>query len=139
MRFVDVYNPETGIKQSVPEHFLDDPILGRNLRKTPSQLALDGELGQAPTSESTVAEIREFAANAEIDLTGLSRKAELLGAVQAVVGTDPLPEPVPAGDVDVLPESDVELGAGVPDTSEIPTSTDGTPPADNSAAAAGQE
>ena len=27
-RFIDVYNPDTGIKQRVPEHFLDDPVLG---------------------------------------------------------------------------------------------------------------
>lgn len=134
-RFVDAYNPETGIKQSVPEHFLDDPILGRSLRKTPSQRALDGELGQAPTDESTIAEIRDFANEAEIDLAGLTRKPDLLGAVQAVVGTDPLPEPVPAGDVAVLPDADPELAAGEPD----PTSPDGTPPSDNSAADAGQE
>lgn len=134
-RFVDVYNPETGIKQSVPEHFLDDPILGRNLRKTPSQRALDGELGQAPTADSTIADIRVFADEAEIDVTGLSLKAELLERVQTVVGTDPLPEPVPAGDVDVEADSDIDSPAGEPD----PTSTDGNQPDANSAAAAGQE
>lgn len=158
-RFVDVYNPDTGIKQSVPEHFLDDPVLGRNLRKTPAQRALDGELGQAPTSESTIPEIKAFAADAEIDLAGLSRKDDLLAAVRAVVGTDPLPEPVPAGDVDVLPETDVEAPAGmrpiegmdrngdpldadqngVIDVVDTPTSTDDTESSDNSAAAAGQE
>lgn len=138
MRFVDAYNPETGIKQSVPEHFLDDPILGRNLRKTPSQLALDGELGQAPTEDSTIEEIREFADSADIDLTGLTRKAELLGAVQAVVGTDPLPEPVPAGDVDVMPDGDIEAAAGaVPVVA--PTSTDGTEPSDETPATGDEE
>jgi hypothetical protein len=138
-RFVDVFNPETGIKQSVPEHFLDDPILGRSLRKTPSQRALDGELGQAPTADSTIAEIKAFADEAEIDVAGLRKHDELLSAVQAVVGTDPLPEPVPAGDVDVLPGGDIELGAGVTDTGDATTSPDGNQPDDNSAAAAGQE
>lgn len=133
-RFIDVYNPETGIKQSVPEHFLDDPILGRSLRKTPQQRALDGELGQAPTADSTIAEIREFADEAEIDVNGLRKHDELLGAVQAVVGTDPLPEPVPAGEVAVVTDTDPELAAG-----EIPTSTDVTESSDETPAAGDEE
>lgn len=142
-RFVDVYNPDTGIKQSVPEHFLDDPILGRNLRKTPQQRALDGELGPAPTADSTVAEIRDFAGEAEIDVKGLTKKDELLERVQGVVGTDPLPEPVPAGDVAVQPDGDVDTPVGEPDPVDEdvddPTSTDDNGSSDNSAAAAGQE
>ncbi len=134
-RFVDAYNPATGIKQSVPEHFLDDPVLGRTLRKTPSQRALDGELGPAPTVDSTVPEIRAFAQAADVDVTGLSRKDELLAAVLAVVGTEPLPEPTPTGVVvDVMPEGDVETPAGVD-----PTSTDGTLPADETPAAGDKE
>lgn len=138
-RFVDVYNPETGIKQSVPEHFLDDPILGRNLRKTPAQRALDGELGQAPTADSTVADIRAFADEAEIDITGLTRKDDLLGAVRAVVGTDPLPEPVPAGDVDVETGTSPELPVGEQPVGETPTSTDGTPLSDETPATGDEE
>lgn len=132
--FVDVYDVNTGIKQRVPAHFLDDPVLGRNIKKTPSQRALDGELGQAPTADSTVAEIRAFAEDAEIDVTGLRKHDELLAAVQAVVGTDPLPEPVPAGDVAVMLEGDIDAPAGTP-----PTSTDGTESSDETPAAGDEE
>lgn len=131
--FVDVYDVNTGIKQRIPAHFLADPILGRHFKKAPSQRALDGELGQAPTADSTVLEIRKFAEDAEIDVTGLSRKDDLLDAIRSVVGAAPLPKPTPAGDVDVMPEGDVEVVAGTP------TSTDATAAPDNSAAAAGQE
>ncbi|WP_248582601.1 hypothetical protein [Nocardioides sp. InS609-2] len=134
--FVEVYDTITGLKQRVPAHFVDDPILGRNIQKTPSQRALEGQLGQAPTEASTVAEIRSFADEAEIDVSGLRKHADLLGAVQAVVGTDPLPEPA-------TPGVDVELGGGPSTDVDTPIgdtpSPDGTEPSDNSAADAGQE
>jgi hypothetical protein len=47
-QFVDVYSLTTGLKQRVPRVWLDDPILGRDFRKTPSQRELDGELPPGP-------------------------------------------------------------------------------------------
>lgn len=35
--FVDAYSKTTGKKQRVPAYFLDHPVLGKNLRKTPLQ------------------------------------------------------------------------------------------------------
>jgi hypothetical protein len=115
--FTEVHDTRTGLKQRVPTVWLDDPILGRFIKKTPSQRALDGELGQAPTEDSTVPQIRKFAEAAEIDITGLAKKDELLAAVRAVVGTDPLPVGVDASGVAVQPDpvgADVETPAGEP-------------------------
>lgn len=33
--WVDVYSKTTGQKQTVPSHYLDNPVLSRDLRKTP--------------------------------------------------------------------------------------------------------
>lgn len=33
--FVEVYAKATGRKQSVPRHFLDDPVLSAGIRRTP--------------------------------------------------------------------------------------------------------
>ena len=117
--FTQVYDTRTGTKQRVPTHWLGDPVLGRFIKKTPSQRALDGELGPAPTDESTVKEIRAFAEDADIDVTGLAVKAELLDAVRAVVGNDPLPEP--AADEGVAVQ---DPGAGA----DIDTPAGQTPP-----------
>jgi hypothetical protein len=46
--FVDAYSVTTGVKQRIPRHWLDDPVLGRDFRKTPSQRELDGELPPRP-------------------------------------------------------------------------------------------
>lgn len=118
--FSDVLDVRTGAKQRVPTEWLTHPLLGRHIKKTPAQRALDGELGHAPTDDSTVAEIRSFADNAGIDLTGLKKKPELLDAVRAVIGTDPLPEPTADQDVAVVsdpPGTDLDTPAGAPPAS----------------------
>lgn len=130
--FTEVYDTRTGLKQRVPAAWLGDPVLGRFIVKTPSQRALDGELGQAPTDESTVKDIRAFAAEADIDVTGLTKKDDLLAAVRAVVGTDPLPEP--AADQGVAVEAavvggDVETPAGETPAGDAPPATSTTPAA----------
>lgn len=35
MAYVAVYDKSTGRKHRVPEHWLDNPVLSKNLRKTP--------------------------------------------------------------------------------------------------------
>lgn len=82
--FVDVYAVATGRKQRVPRHFVDDPVLGRGIRLTPSQRELDGDLGPRPTQESTVPEIEKYAKKAGIDLSGASDKTAKLTAIEAV-------------------------------------------------------
>ncbi|MBA2952111.1 hypothetical protein GON03_19030 [Nocardioides sp. MAH-18] len=108
--FVEVVDTRTDLKQRVPAHWIGDPVLGRFIEKTPSQRALDGDLGPAPTEESTVKEIKAFAEKAGIDTTGLKKHDELLEAVRAVVGTDPLPEPHADQDVDVEQPSGLTEG-----------------------------
>lgn len=82
--FVDVYAVATGRKQRVPRHFVDDPVLGRGIRLTPSQRELDGDLGPRPTQDSTVPEIEKYAKKAGIDLSGASDKTGKLTAIEAV-------------------------------------------------------
>lgn len=88
---VEAYDTRTGVVQRVPPHFLGDPILGRFLEKTPAQRLLDGDLGDQPTSDSTVTEIRDFATTAGIDVTGLKSKDDLLDAVTTALGGEALP------------------------------------------------
>lgn len=48
MAFVAAYDKNTGRKHSVPEHWLDHPVLGQNLRKTPKQKSAES----TPTAPS---------------------------------------------------------------------------------------
>lgn len=90
--FVEVYDTRTGIKQRVPSHFLDDPILGAHIAKTPTQRALDGDPGDgvaAPDADATVADLRAYAESVGVDLTGLTRKADIAAAITAATGDAP--------------------------------------------------
>lgn len=116
---VEAYDTRTGVVHRVPPHFLGDPMVGRFLVKTPGQRVLDGEL-QPPTAESKAEEIRDFAAAADIDVTGLRKKDELLDAVNAALGVGP-EEPVlptepdpnaPNPDSDVTAASDQTPATG---------------------------
>ena len=53
MPFVRVYDKTTGRKHSVPEHYLDHPVLGANLRKTPLSEKRQRDAGQAATTTNT--------------------------------------------------------------------------------------
>lgn len=111
----EVYDTRTGVPHRVPPHFLDDPILGRFLAKTPAQRLLDGDLGDRPTIASSVAEIRAFAETAGIDVTGLKSKDDLLEAVTVALGGEGLPtEPDPNAPTspDATPVSDETPAAG---------------------------
>lgn len=50
MAFVAAYDKRTGAKHSVPEHWLDHPILGQNLRKTPKTRAAAETKDDNPTT-----------------------------------------------------------------------------------------
>lgn len=79
MSFVSAFSTTTGEKQRVPAHWLEDPVLGGQFRKTPSQEAADQTL--SPFDAYTVPQLQEYAAQHDIDVSGLTRKAELVAAV----------------------------------------------------------
>lgn len=46
--FVTAYSKNTGRKVRVPAHFLDHPVLGKDLRKTPSQRKREEPVASTP-------------------------------------------------------------------------------------------
>jgi hypothetical protein len=98
-QFADVYSLTTGRKQRVPRAWLDDPVLGRDFRKTPSQREFDGELPPRPAADATAKEIDAFAAAAEIDLSGIRKNDDKLVVIEEVFG----PAPVQSGLVEIEP------------------------------------
>jgi hypothetical protein len=131
--FIEVYAVATGRKQRVPRHFLDDPMLGAGIRKTPSQRELDGELGPRPTEETLVKDIDAWAEDADVDLSGLSTKTEKLTAVEAVFehadvqgGLVPAePDPLPADPLaPAVAAQNLEPGVPTP----VPSDSDGDQP-----------
>ena len=49
MAFVAAFDKSTGRKHSVPEHWLDHPVLGKGLRKTPLTQKAEREAEKAAT------------------------------------------------------------------------------------------
>jgi hypothetical protein len=125
--FAEVYDTRTGFVSRVPAHFIDDPMVGRFFKTTPAQRFLDGELGDLPTTESTLPAIRDFAAAADIDVTGLRTKDEVLAVVRkALVGEADLP-------------TSPDPNAPAPDSGEGTTDPDATSAADETPAAGDKE
>ena len=77
--FVTAYSKTTGRKQRVPARWLDHPILGANLRKTPMARA-GSPISSVPDDSGTVSQLREHADQAGIDLTGTTNKADDVAA-----------------------------------------------------------
>lgn len=75
---VFAYRRDNGEAVRIPADWLEHPILGIPYSATPP---LDG----APIEERTVPALRELAADRGIDLTGLTRKADLVAAITATV------------------------------------------------------
>lgn len=96
MGFVEVFSRLTGLRQTVPEHYLDHPILGRNLDRVPSQRPVEqpessgaaADTGAKPITSMTVAELHQYAADHGIDLAGAKKKADLMAAIQAAAPAD---------------------------------------------------
>jgi hypothetical protein len=147
--FVDVYSTVNGLKQRVPREWLDDAILGRDIRKTPSQRELDGELPDRPAGDATAKVIGAFAEAADLDLSGAKTNADKLVAIEeafssggdvqgGVVAVDPAPvapDPLAPAIVAHLDASLVTADAAQSTT----TSTDDTESSDETAAAADEE
>lgn len=51
MALVAVYDKHTGRKHSVPEHWMDNPVLSKNLRKAPKQAASESTPPTAPSGD----------------------------------------------------------------------------------------
>lgn len=140
--FVDAYSVITGIKQRVPRHWITDPVLGRDLRLTPSQRELDGDLGPRPREDDTVKDIDKYADKAGIDLSGTSTKSEKVAAVEAAFG----PGDTVTGLVEVEPEppapdplNPATVALVDHDGNATPISTDDTGSSDESPATGNEE
>lgn len=48
MAFVAAYDKRTGVKHSVPEHWVDHPVLGKNLSRTPKSKAAEKKVTIQP-------------------------------------------------------------------------------------------
>ena len=78
--FVDAYSKSTGRKHRVPAHFFDIQSLSRNLSKTPTQKARENA-SETPSDVWTVAELKQYAVDHDIDLAGATVKADILTAI----------------------------------------------------------
>lgn len=113
--FVDAYAKSTGVKHSIPEHWLDHPVLGKNFSLTPSAQARADEESAGPTPEDgltpdAVAEqpsdawtrerLDRHAKGLDLDTTSLANKAEVLAAIAErtaqISDGNPPPDPTPA-------------------------------------------
>lgn len=92
--FVDVYSTVNGQKQRVPRIWLDDPVLGRDIRRTPSQRELDGDLPPRPAGDAKAKEIAEYAEAVGLDLSGIKTNADKLVAIEKAFGPAPVQEGV---------------------------------------------
>lgn len=100
--FIEVYAKSTGLKQTIPEHWLDDPYLGRDFSRTPSARSRELEATATPTPDGgltaavvddpdeswTRDRLNQHAAGLGVDTTSLPNKAEVLQAIQAASTTD---------------------------------------------------
>lgn len=104
--FVTVIVEATGRQQRVPAHYLDNPVLSRGLTRPPQVAEVD-KLAGTPDETWTVPQLTEHAKAHGIDLTGVTRKPDVLAAIAAAQnvadptspdGTEPPAETPPAGD-----------------------------------------
>jgi hypothetical protein len=81
MALIDAYDTRTGEVRQVPEHWIGHPTLGATLSTEPPAPP-DPE----PTlGDLTVNELREHAAAIGVDLTGLTKKADIVAAIETEV------------------------------------------------------
>ena len=96
--FVEVVDERTSYVSRVPAEWLDDPRLGRFIKKTNAQLALDHEL-PAPPSDATKDDLFAYAASAGVDTEGLRTKADVLDALAPYLASSDSDE-APTSDAD---------------------------------------
>lgn len=81
MALVDAYDTRTGTVRQVPEHWIDHPVHGATLTAgtTPPEPAP----AEPRLSERTVTELRDLADHLGVDLTGATKKADIVAAIEA--------------------------------------------------------
>jgi hypothetical protein len=89
--FVEAYAKSTGEKQVIPEHWLGDPVLGKNFELTPSAKArAAAEAGTLtrvevpegdPTDSWTHAQLDQYALDRSIDLLGTKTVKDKVAAI----------------------------------------------------------
>lgn len=77
MGFVTAWSKSTGRRHEVPEHFLDNPVLSRDLTTTPPP----EQAPETPVDEMIVDQLRQYAADHDIDLGGATRKDDIRAAI----------------------------------------------------------
>ncbi len=123
--FVDVYVIATGRKQRVPRAHLTHPDLGPLIRRTPMQRVHDGDLPPRPAADAPKAELKSYAAEAGVDLTGAKSNGDILTLIEDLEHAPPVLEP--------------EFTPDLEDQPEDPTDPGDNPSPDETPAAGGQE
>lgn len=130
--FVEAYAKSTGLKQEIPQHWLNHPVLGRNFELTPSSRA--GEEKGAPDGTWTRAQLDQHAAELGLDPAGLPNKAAVLEAITAAAEADRGADDDADGEgVDEL--DDPTSGESDPLDNADPQNSDDNPPSDQTPAA----
>lgn len=109
--FVIAYNTRTGQKQSIPAHWLDNPILGRDWSVAPSARAAAAEeiapvVEVAPELDDLkLDDLKAYAEEHDISLEGVDKRQTetVLAAIKEALASNPNP---PEPDVDVEPSTD---------------------------------
>lgn len=98
MALVDAYDSRTGTVRQVPEHWIGHPVHGATLTRgtTPP----DPEPGEPALEDRTIPALREHAEQIGADLTGLTKKADIVAAITAHQAAKAAPDqpPAPVGD-----------------------------------------
>lgn len=121
--FVEAYAKSTGVKQLVPEHWLDHPVLGADFALTPSAQARADEQPEGnPSTAWTRKQLDAHAATLGIDTTGLPSKAAAFDAItDAPAVADPDTSPVGTGtSEDDASNSDAPIPDGTESSDESP-------------------
>lgn len=95
MALIDAYDTRTGEVRQVPEHWIGHPIHGATLSLAPPE-----PVPAEPTlDDRKIPELREIAATIGADLTGLTKKTDIVAAIEAREAEAPTDQPsTPVGD-----------------------------------------
>ena len=84
MALIDAYDTRTGQVRQVPEHWIGHPTLGVGL-------SLEAPAPVPALADLTVNQLRDFAAAVSADMTGLTKKADIVAAIEATTEQPPAP------------------------------------------------
>lgn len=95
--FVSVYSKTTGQKHRVPEHWVDHPVLGRGISRTPTQKARDNA-ADTPSKSWNRAQLVEHATGLGLTPAADATKDDLLAAIAATTPQTPDGAPLPGNE-----------------------------------------